>query len=120
MTRQQIHLVNDHLSTRILDRCSFTEYEQALIEQLCIDSIYTVKDDFDKGLNEQLWTVENMELAEHDPFGVLVKSSPDDIGASIPGESLLRSRQANFYPNRRATKQGRIQQPGESTRTETE
>ena len=73
MTRAQIHLVDNHLTTLLLERSSgrLTEGERALLELLCTDSIYSVKDDFDRGISPDLWVTRNMEVAEHEFGGVI-------------------------------------------------
>lgn len=112
MARAQIHLTNNHLTTQLLER--LPEPQRALLEQLCTDSIYTLRDDFDKGINAWLWTVEGMALAEHDPFGVV----ESDVDAAAGGTPFLRSRLSNFYPNRRATLQTRAAIPGDGSQVE--
>ena len=47
----------DHLTRKLLRRSGLSVSEDMyhLLEQLTIDSVYTLKDDFDKGINEYLW-----------------------------------------------------------------
>ena len=111
MTRPQVHHVNNHLTTLLLEGSNrLTEGEQALLEFLCTDSIYSIKDDFDQGINSDLWTVRNMVVADSEPSGVLAGNVDDP---NLGGDYLVRSRLPNFYPNRRATIQTRAQISGD-------
>ena len=101
MTRAQLHLVNNHLTVELLER--LPEAQRALLEPLCTDSIYSIKDDFDRGLDANLWVTQNMEIAEHEFGGVLYATSPEDMPNSAGGTAFIRSRLAGWVPNRRAT-----------------
>ena len=116
MTRAQVHLQNNHLNIDLFQSSTrLTEGEQAILELLCTDSIYSIKDDFDRGIDSNLWTTRNMALAEHDPFGVLYGTSPEDSPNRAGGDNLVRTRLAIFFPNRRATVQVRAQISGDGS-----
>ena len=109
MTRAQIHLVDNHLTTLLLERSSrLTEGERALLELLCTDSIYSVKDDFDRGISSDLWVTQNMAVAEHEFGGVLYGTSPDESPARAGGGALIRSAINGFKPAQLATVQVRM------------
>ena len=106
MTRPQIHHLNNHLTTRLLEGSNrLTEGEQALLEILCTDSIYSIKDDFDRGIDPNLWVVENMVVAEHEFGGVVYGTSPDDDPMQAGGSSFIRSAVNGWKPAQRATVQ---------------
>ena len=118
MTRSQLHLQNNHLSVKLLEASTrLTEGEQAILELLCTDSIYSIKDDFDRGIDDKLWVTRNMALADHDPFGVLYGTSPE-VDPGPGSDNLIRTRFANFFPNRRATLQVRAQIAGNGAHAE--
>ena len=111
MTRAQIHLVNNHLTTKLLEGSRrSTEGEQALLELLCTDSIYSIKDDFDKGIDANLWVTENLVVAEHEFGGVLYSEAiaPEGETPRAGGGSSIRSRINGWKPNHRPTVQVRI------------
>ena len=109
MTRAQIHNIDNHLTTQLLEGSNrLTEHEQALLEFLCTDSIYSIKDDFDKGINSDLWVVENMAIADHEFNGVLYGTSPDESFPQAGGSSFIRSRINGWKPSHRATFQVRM------------
>src|SRR3990167_9929442 len=113
-------LPNDHLTRKLLRRHQGLNGSplEALLEQLCTESIYSLKDDFDRGIDTDLWVVRNMALAEHDPFGVLYGTSPEDDPNRVGGDNLIRTRLANFFPNRRAVLQTRAQVSGDGSHVE--
>ena len=109
MTRAQIHHLNNHLTTRLLEGSNrLTEGEQALLEILCTDSIYSIKDDFDRGIDPNLWVVENMAVAEHEFGGVIYGTSPEDSPNRAGGSSFIRSAVNGWKPAQRATVQVRM------------
>ena len=110
MTRAQIHLVDNHLTTLLLERSSgrLTEGERALLELLCTDSIYSVKDDFDRGISPDLWVTQNMTVAEHEFGGVLYGTSPEESPNRAGGGALIRSAVNGWKPAQRATVQVRM------------
>lgn len=114
MTRQQLHLVNNHLTLELING-ETVPGRRALLEQLCTDDIYSVKDDFDRGFDANLWVVKNMTVADHDPFGVIYSDAPE---GAVGSNSLIRSRLANFYPDRRATFQARAILPRDGSHVE--
>jgi hypothetical protein len=108
MTRAQHNLINNHLTTLLLEQSQrLTEGEKALLEFLCTDSIYGIKDDFDRGLNADLWYTENLEIGDQAFGGVLYSTRPDGDESLTGATSILRSRLAGWTPNRRATFQTR-------------
>ena len=128
MTRPQVHLVNNHLSLELFQASTrLTEGEQAILELLCTDSIYSIKDDFDKGFDERVWVQDGPVAADvegqgDDPereedhrtlgSGRAFAIQPDYFGgllAAVPSQRVvLMSRQGGWRPNRRATLMGRI------------
>ena len=70
--------VNDSLARKLLRKITGTGTPlTALLEQLVTDSIYTLKDDFDKGLNPAVWeTLGLIDLVADE--GSLVSDSGDD------------------------------------------
>ena len=108
MTRAQIHHLNNHLTTRLLEGSNrLTEGEQALLEVLCTDSIYSIKDDFDRGIDPNLWVTQNLAVAEHE-FGGVVYGTSDEDNPSAGGSSFIRSTVNGWRPSQRATVQVRM------------
>ena len=65
MTRPQLHLVNNHLNLNLFEASTrLTEGEQAILEVLCTDSIYSIKDDFDKGFDDRIWVQDGPVAAD--------------------------------------------------------
>ena len=66
--------VKDYLTRKLLRKIAGTGTPlTALLEQLVTDSVYTLKDDFDKGLNPPVWETTNMEVGDDE----LNSESPD-------------------------------------------
>lgn len=73
--------VNDYLTRKLLRKMAGTGTPlTALLEQLITDDVYALNDDFDKGLNANLWELYNMEVG--DDF--LYSDQPDDADNDTP------------------------------------
>ena len=128
MTRPQVHLVNNHLSLTLFEASTrLTEGEQAILEVLCTDSIYSIKDDFDKGFRNDLWVQDGPVAADTEGVGDDPEREGDwrDLGAgrgfaihpdyfggalvATPSQRVaLMSKQAGWTPNRRCSLMGRV------------
>ena len=106
---------NDHLNRRLFARSAAVSEDEplrALLEQLCTDSIYSIKDDFDKGIDTGLWLVQNFHLDEHDLNGTLTTTQPDEP-APLPDDapergSYIASAKDGWTSARRCTTQVRF------------
>jgi hypothetical protein len=106
---------NDHLNRRLFSRSAAVAEDEplrALLEQLCTDSIYSIKDDFDKGIDSGLWLVQNFHLDEHDLHGTLTTVEPDDP-AALPEDAsesvhYIASQKDGWTAARRCTMQTRF------------
>ena len=57
--------ITDYLTRKLLRKIAGTGTPlTALLEQLVTDSVYTLKDDFDKGMDANLWEVVNMVVGD--------------------------------------------------------
>ena len=110
------HPPKDHLTRKLLRRyapVSGTPLE-SLLETLCTDSIYSLTDDFDEGLDPYKWVTKNLIWNDYDINGSLsseVAERDPDIADEPDDESgvLLRSRLAGWVLPRRPFFQARIQ-----------
>ncbi len=67
--------MTDYLTRTLLRKIAGTGTPlTALLEQLVTDSVYTLKDDFDKGLNPAVWDVVNMQVGDDE----LASGPPED------------------------------------------
>lgn len=96
---------NDHLTRKLLRRTiQGNNPLGALLEQLLTDSIYPLKDDFDKGINEAFWINGGFLWDGQDLHGRI-------FGAVTPAENeerereglTLRSRRYGWIPGHRCT-----------------
>lgn len=84
--------VNDYLTRKLLRKIAGTGTPlTALLEQLVTDSIYTLKDDFDRGLDENLWFTRGLRWNDNDDNGALDSSSDEELpeGAGPQGMFLM-------------------------------
>ncbi len=71
---------NDHLTRELLRRTSVGgtgNLLSTILEQLLTESVYSVKDDFDKG-DTGLWLRKHFDFDEHDLNGTLTTAQSDD------------------------------------------
>ncbi len=95
---------NDHLNRRLLmKQFGRSEPAFALLELLCTDSVYVLKDDFDREIDPNVWETQNLLWSPDDPYGSLVSEVvDDDVGV------LLKSRVAGWKPENRPVFQARV------------
>ncbi len=65
------------------------------LEQLATESIYSIKDDFDRGIDERIWVTEGFEWKPDDLLGI--------IHGGPPGPVSIRSKNRGWMPAKRAT-----------------
>lgn len=67
--------ISDYLTRKLLRKITGTGTPlTALLEQLVTDSVYKLKDDFDKGLDANVWNVVNMQIGDDE----LNSDQPED------------------------------------------
>lgn len=96
--------VNDYLTRKLLRKISGTGTPlTALLEQLVTDSVYTLKDDFDKGLNTAVWETEGLVDLVADEGSLVSDGGEEDT----QGMSIL-SVGSGWRLNRRPCFQARV------------
>ena len=106
----------DHLTRKLLRRSGLSVSEDMyhLLEQLTTDSVYTLKDDFDRGLNEYLWVQDGPanedepETLEGSGFTWLPERGGVLVGTGTLGRLALMSRSAIWTADSRCGLMGRM------------
>ena len=97
-------LPNDLLTRKLLRKASAGDRPLALLlEHLCTDSLYSLKDDFDRGIDPILWTTRGFKWEENDLQGGISTLRDSDVVAEDESgsDSYLASRTFGWRGERR-------------------